>query len=95
VVAGNSVRFEVVALGIAEPIIAKTDANGVAKSKITPLSGVTAGVTVLVSVVDDDSIEGNILVSCTPGSGTVPGPVTPAVVPPVTPPRTGDGGYLP
>ena len=38
-----------------------------AKSKITPLSGVTAGVTVLVSVVDDDSIEGNILVACTPG----------------------------
>jgi len=95
VVAGNSVRFEVVALGISDPIIADTDENGVAKSKITPLSGVTSGVTVLVSVVDDDSIEGNILVACTPGPGTIPGPVTPAVVPPVTPPRTGDGGYLP
>jgi len=95
VVAGNSVRFEVVALGISDPIIADTDENGVAKSKITPLSGVTAGVTVLVTVVDDDSIEGNILVACTPGPGTIPGPVTPPVVPPVTPPRTGDGGYLP
>jgi len=92
VVAGNSVRFEVVALGIAEPIIAKTDANGVAKSKITPLSGVTAGVTVLVSVVDDDSIEGNVLVACQPAAPIVPPPVTP---PAVTPPRTGDGGYLP
>jgi len=92
VVAGHSVRFEVVALGIATPIIAKTDANGVAKSKITPLSGVTAGVTVLVSVVDDDSIEGNILVACQPAAPPVVPPVTP---PAVTPPRTGDGGYLP
>ena len=92
VVAGNSVRFEVVALGIAEPIIAKTDANGVAKSKITPLSGVTAGVTVLVMVVDDDTIEGNVLVACQPAVPIVPPPVTPPVV---TPPITGDGGYLP
>ncbi len=92
VVAGNSVRFEVVALGIATPIIAKTDANGVAKSTITPLSGVTAGVTVLVMVVDDDTIEGNILVACQPAVPIVPPPVTPPVV---TPPITGDGGYLP
>jgi hypothetical protein len=92
VVAGNSVRFEVVALGIATPIIAKTDANGVAKSTITPLSGVTAGVTVLVMVVDDDTIEGNILVACQPAVPVVVPPVTP---PSVTPPRTGDGGYLP
>jgi hypothetical protein len=92
VVAGNSVRFEVVALGIATPIIAKTDANGVAKSKITPLSGVTAGVTVLVSVVDDDSIEGNVLVACQPAVPIVPPPVTPPVV---TPPLTGDAGLLP
>jgi Invasin, domain 3 len=95
VVAGNSVRFEVVALGIANPIIAETDANGVAKSMITPLSGVTSGVTVLVSVVDDPDIEGNILVACTPGPGTIPGPV-PTVAPPVvTPPVTGDAGLLP
>jgi len=95
VVAGNEVRFEVVALGISDPIIDATDENGVATSKITPLSGVTSGVTVLVSVVDDDSIEGNILVACTPGPGTIPGPVVAPVTPPVTPPRTGDGGYLP
>jgi hypothetical protein len=92
VVAGNKVRFEVVALGIATPIIATTDAKGVAKSTITPLSGVTAGVTVLVMVVDDDTIEGNILVACQPAVPIVPPPVTP---PSVTPPRTGDGGYLP
>jgi hypothetical protein len=93
VVAGNSVRFEVVALGIANPIIAKTDANGVAKSTITPLSGITAGVTVLVSVVDNADIEANILVACQPAVPIVVPPVTPPVV--VTPPITGDGGYLP
>ena len=93
VVAGNKVRFEVVALGIATPIIATTDANGVAKSTITPLSGVTAGVTVLVEVVDNTDIEGNILVACSPA---VPIVAPPTVAPPtVTPPITGDGGYLP
>ena len=92
VVAGNDVRFEVVALGIATPIIATTDANGVASSTITPLSGVTAGVTVLVSVVDFPRIEGNVLVSCQPA---VPPVVPPPVVPPVTPPSTGDAGLLP
>jgi hypothetical protein len=92
VVAGNKVRFEVLALGTANPIVAKTDANGVAKSTITPLSGVTAGVTVLVSVVDDPTIEGNILVACQPAVPTVVPTVTPPVV---TPPVTGDGGYLP
>jgi adhesin/invasin len=92
VVAGNKVRFEVVALGTANPIVATTDDKGVAKSTITPLSGVTAGVTVLVSIVDDDTIEQNILVSCTPAVPIV----VPTVAPPVvTPPITGDGGYLP
>jgi hypothetical protein len=94
VVAGNKVRFEVVALGIANPIIASTDANGVAKTTITPLSGVTAGVTVLVSVVDNADIEQNILVACQPAVPIVVPPVTPTS-PTVTPPRTGDGGYLP
>ena len=94
VVAGNAVRFEVVALGIANPIVAKTDANGVAKSTITPLSGITAGVTVLVSVVDNPDIAGNILVACQPAVPTVVPPVTPTP-PVVTPPVTGDGGYLP
>ena len=95
VVAGNAVRFEVVALGIANPIIAETDANGVAKSTITPLSGVTAGVTVLVSVVDDDSTSRGT--SSSPASPAVPSVVPPSTVTPpvVTPPITGDGGYLP
>jgi len=92
VVAGNKVRFEVVALGTANPIVAKTDANGVAKSTITPLSGITAGVTVLVMVVEDETIEQNILVACQPAVPTVVPTVTPPVV---TPPVTGDGGYLP
>jgi hypothetical protein len=92
VVAGNAVRFEVVALGTASPIIAYTDANGVATSTITPLSGVTAGVTVLVSVVDDPTIEDNILVACQPAVPTVAPTVAP---PPVTPPSTGDAGLLP
>jgi hypothetical protein len=88
----NAVRFEVVALGTASPIIAYTDANGVATSTITPLSGVTAGVTVLVMVVDDPTIEDNILVACQPA---VP-PVAPTVAPPpVIPPVTGDAGLLP
>lgn len=52
VVSGNAVRFDVVALGIADPIVAKTDDKGVASSKITPLSGPLAGVTVL-STVDE------------------------------------------
>ena len=52
VVSGNPVRFDVVALGTANPIIAQTDDKGVASSKITPLSGPLAGVTVL-STVDE------------------------------------------
>jgi len=98
VVAGNKVRFEVVALGTANPIIASTDANGVAKTTIVPLSGVTAGVTVLVSVVDNTDIEQSILVSCTPAVPIVPIVVVPPITPPATniiPPITGDGGYLP
>jgi hypothetical protein len=50
VVTGNTVRFDVVALGTANPITAVTDANGTASSKVTPLSGVTAGVTADVTV---------------------------------------------
>ncbi len=50
VVTGNTVRFDVVALGTANPITAVTDANGTASTKVTPLSGVTAGVTADVTV---------------------------------------------
>lgn len=94
VVAGNKVRFEVVALGTANPIVASTDDKGVAKTTVMPLSGVTAGVTVLVSVVDNTDIEQNILVACSPAVPIVVPPVTPPGGN-VTPPRTGDGGYLP
>jgi len=91
VVAGNKVRFEVVALGTANPIVAKTDENGVAKSTITPLTGVTAGVTVLISVVDNTDVEANLLVACSPAV-----PVVVPVAPPVVkPPVTGDAGLLP
>jgi Invasin, domain 3 len=94
VVAGNKVHFEVVALGTANPIIAETDANGVAKTTVVPLSGVTAGVTVLVSVVGNTDIEQNILVSCTPAVPIVVPPTVPPTIN-VGPPNTGDGGYLP
>jgi hypothetical protein len=62
VVAGNAVRFDVVALGTADPIAAKTDDKGVASSKITPLSGPLAGVTVLATV-DETSCTKSILVA--------------------------------
>ena len=149
VVAGNQVKFDVVALGTASPILTTTDDKGLATSKVTPLSGVTAGVTADVTVrtnecvganaqsstpfdcfnvvtVDNsgaklfgattatflafdtsclnpckteqnaelDNLEATVLVSCNP--------VPPTAAPPgaapggnVTPPKTGDGGYLP
>ncbi|MGA2285805.1 MAG: Ig-like domain-containing protein [Dehalococcoidia bacterium] len=137
VVVGNQVRFDVVALGTASPITATTVDKGIATSKVTPLSGVTAGVTADVTVrtiecvgssgradcfpsdlsvtVDDtkepvfdtdclnpckteqnselDNLEQTILVSCQPAV-----PIAPPAAPPggaVTPPKTGDGGYLP
>jgi hypothetical protein len=94
VVDGTKVRFEVVALGIADPITAKTaGGTGAAESKITPLSGVSAGVVVLVSVPDAD-LEGNIRIDCAAPVPVAPPPVAP-VVPAVVPPGTGDGGYLP
>jgi hypothetical protein len=92
VVDGTEVRFEVVALGISDPITDVT-VDGAAKSTITPLSGVSAGVVVLVSVPSAD-LEGSIRVDCKPPAPPVAPPVVPPVVPPVTPPRTGDGGYL-
>jgi hypothetical protein len=96
VVDGTDVRFEVVALGIADPITATT-AAGAATSKITPLSGVSAGVVVLVTVkdIDDDVVlEGNIRIDCALPVAPPPPPVSPTG-PTVKPPGTGDGGYLP
>lgn len=134
--AGNKVRFDVFALGTATPIIAATDAKGVATTKVTPLSGITAGVTVLATVLAQDvvttcpfielpdteaslvalqsecpgvvpfeparigtaatEIEANTLVPCQPAvAPTTPPVVIPTPLPTVTPPRTGDGGYLP
>jgi len=94
VVDGTEVRFEVVALGISDPITAKTAAGaGAAESKVTPLSGVSAGVVVLVSVESAD-LEGSIRIDCTLPVAPPPPPVSPTG-PTVVPPGTGDGGYLP
>jgi hypothetical protein len=91
--AGIDVRFDVVALGIADPIVDQTDAEGVASSKITPLSGVSAGVVVAVTVPDFD-LESSVRIDCTAPAPTV-APPPPTVAPPtVIPPPTGDGGYL-
>jgi hypothetical protein len=97
VVDGTDVRFEVVALGISDPITATT-AGGAAESKITPLSIASAGVVVMVTVKDADgdvALEGNIRVDCAaPVAPPPPPPVSPTG-PTVVPPGTGDGGYLP
>jgi hypothetical protein len=98
VVDGTEVRFDVVALGISDPITATT-AAGAATSKITPLSGVSAGVVVLVTTVADDPddvLEGNIRIDCAPAPVAPPvGPPVSPTGPTVVPPGTGDGGYLP
>jgi len=69
VVDGTPVRFDVTCLGISDPITARTT-DGTAHSHITPLSGVSAGVVVLVTVRDTDGsvlLEGNIRVDCVAG----------------------------
>ena len=88
VVAGVPVTFDVVALGTANPINTVTDANGVAKSTITPIGNVTAGVTVIVTV--DDLGAQSVVVGCQ--AQALP---TAAPPPPIVGPNTGDGGYLP
>jgi len=95
VVDGTEVRFDVVALGTSLPITADTaGGTGAAESKITPLSGVSAGVVVLVSVESAD-LEGSIRIDCAlPVAPPPPPPVGPTG-PTVVPPGTGDGGYLP
>jgi len=99
VVDGTEIRFDVVALGIAYPITATTTGGtGAAASKITPLSGMSAGVVVIVTVEDssgDVVLEKNIRIDCTlPVAPPVAPPVSPTG-PTVVPPGTGDGGYLP
>jgi len=98
VVDGTDVRFEVVALGIADPITATTEGGtGAATSKITPLSIASAGVVVMVTVKDADDevvLEGNIRVDCAAPVAPPPPPVSPTG-PTVVPPGTGDGGCLP
>lgn len=91
---GNDVNFQVVALGTANPINVDTNL-GVASSVITPLSGTTAGVTVIVTAGD---AQASILVSCfsaPAATATAGGPVpTPTTGGTITPPDTGNGGYL-
>jgi hypothetical protein len=91
---GVTVNFSVVALGIANPINAKTVA-GSASSTITPLSGATAGVTVIVTSGDAQS---SIRVDC---SLPIPTPTSAAPAPTATPKGgtigvsdTGNGGYM-
>jgi hypothetical protein len=91
VVDNTNVNFSVVALGTANPINEKTT-SGEASSTITPLSGSTAGVTVIVTSGD---AQASIRVDC-----TQPVPTVPAATPTATGggvivgPNTGTGGYL-
>jgi hypothetical protein len=91
---GNTVSFSVVALGTANPINAKT-AGGSASSTITPLSGSTAGVTVIVTA---GSAQASIRVDCSlpiPPTAVPPGAVPTAKVGgTIGGPDTGNGGYL-
>ena len=77
VVNGTSVRFDVQALGISNPISTGT-AAGVASSTISPLSAITRGVTVVVSTgvgepVDYDVVQ-SIIVACSGAAGAAPPP---------------------
>lgn len=89
VVDGTEVRFDVVALGTANPIRAKTE-GGQASSTITPLSGAVAGVTVVVTAGD---AEASIRIDCIQPTPTAPA-ASPTPTGPITPPVTGNGGYL-
>jgi len=91
---GVSVFFDVLALGTSNPIKVKTS-GGSASSTITPLSGSTAGVTVIVSA---GNAQSSIRVDC-----SLPIPTAVPAGPTATPtggtrgvigPDTGNGGYL-
>ncbi len=93
---GTDVEFSVVALGTANPITVNT-VDGVASSTITPLSGATAGVTVVVTAGDDDdSAQSSVRVDCAlPIPPTPGGPVaTPTRTGTIGGPDTGSGGYI-
>ncbi len=89
---GTSVNFSVVALGTANPIN-KTTTGGSASSTITPLSGSTAGVTIVVTA---GSVQSSIRVDCLPSLATPTGAAGAAPTAPsgITGPSTGNGGYL-
>ena len=89
VVDGTPVRFDVFALGTADPIVNGTVA-GDASSTITPLSGLAAGVSVLVSSGD---VETSVLIGCEEPAPPPP-PPPPPEEPGIVPPPTGTGGYL-
>jgi hypothetical protein len=103
---GNRVRFDVKTLATVNPIMAAS-VSGAATSTVTPLSDIVRGVTVKASLLlpdldeDDEEIlvpvvEKNILVECSAAAPSAPvaPPVAPSA-PAISPPRTGDGGYLP
>ncbi len=93
VVDNTSVNFGVVALGTANPINTKTTA-GEASSTITPLSGATAGVTVIVTSGD---AQASIRVDCSLPVPTVAPAASPTPIGgtgTITGPNTGTGGYL-
>jgi adhesin/invasin len=88
---GTTVTFSVVALGTANPINTTTT-DGTASSTITPLSGATAGVTVIVTSGDASA---SIRVDCSLPIPTVAPPgASPTPPGGVRPPDTGNGGYL-
>jgi hypothetical protein len=92
VVDNTPVTFSVVALGTANPISVKTTA-GSASSTITPLSGSSAGVIVIVS---SGSVQASIRVDCSLAVAT-PAAAAPTATPPggvIVPPSTGNGGYM-
>ncbi len=90
---GTSVEFSVVALGTANPITTTT-ADGSASSTITPLSGATAGVVVLVTAGDAQAsirIDCSLPIPTATSTGPQPTPTRPGGI---VGPDTGNGGYL-
>jgi hypothetical protein len=94
VVDNTPVEFDVVALGTANPIQAKTT-DGTATSTITPLSANVAGTTVIVKSGD---VQASIRIDCLQPTPT-PIPPVPTATPKggaggIVGPGTGTGGYL-
>lgn len=100
---GNEVHFDVRVLGIADPVLSHT-IGGSANSSVTPFSGISQGVPVVVTVGD---IEGSALLSCQgpmppalaspvlSAPPSAPLPSQPTFTPVLFPPQTGSGGDLP